>query len=54
MKNFDKFNELSATIFPMLYESFPIEIDIKLEEFPEYVRAVLKMLSNPRFENVCS
>jgi len=36
MKNLDKFNELSATIFSSLYESFPIGVDIEIEKFPEY------------------
>ena len=36
MKNLDKFNELSAKIFPLLYESFPVGTDIKIEGFPEF------------------
>jgi len=36
MGNLSKFNEISATIFLQLYESFPSKINLKAEDFPEY------------------
>jgi len=36
MKNLKKFNELSADIFPLLYESFPVGMDIEIKNYPNY------------------
>lgn len=36
MNNLEKFNEISAIVFPKLYESFPSKIDIRISDFPEY------------------
>ena len=35
MSNLEQFNEISAVIFPKLYESFPSKIDIRISDFPK-------------------
>lgn len=36
MNNQQKFNELSADLFLKLYESFPVGIDINIEDYPDF------------------
>ncbi len=36
MKNLQIFNELSADIFSLLYESFPIGIDVAIENYADF------------------
>ncbi|MGZ8225049.1 MAG: hypothetical protein ACXWT3_00230 [Methylococcaceae bacterium] len=36
MTNMEKFNKCAAEIFSLLYEKFPVRIDIKISNFPEY------------------
>jgi hypothetical protein len=39
MTNMEKFNEGAAQILSLLYENFPVGIEIKLEDFPSYDNA---------------
>jgi len=36
MTNLEKFNRCSAEILSLLYESFPITVDIERKDYPEY------------------